>query len=210
MRTTTLIASVLPAAALLAACNRSPRAADDDAAMQRDLKLAATSTLNLATPAVNPANFRDLETAPPTELRRAEHLVKAPGPRAIRSGSPTLRASEIPQAAANEPMPQVQTMATAPVPVPPLDPVATAPRPSDAPQVPAVDAAGTPGQGQAGSGWAGPGIGVIIRGGGLDGDHCEPHGRGNVPIPGVFLPGPGDIGGSRLPVIRPRGGTIRY
>ncbi len=178
MRTTTLIAAVLPAAALVAACNRSSRATADDATMRRDLQLAATSTLNLATPSVNPANFRDLETAPPTELRPAEHLVKAPGPRAIRSTTPTLRASEIPQIAATDPMPQVQTVSTSPVPVPTLDPVATAPRPGDAPHVPAVDAAGTAGRGQAGSGWAGPGIGVVIRGGGLDGDHCEPHGRG--------------------------------
>ncbi|MDE3054290.1 MAG: hypothetical protein KGL38_15990 [Gemmatimonadota bacterium] len=210
MRTATLIAAVLPAAALVAACHRSPRSADD-AAMQRDLKLAATATLNLATPPVNPANFRDLETAPPTELRPAAHLVKAPGPRAIRSATPTLRAAEIPQVAATTPMPQAQTVSLAPVPVVTLDPVASAPRPGDAPRMPAVDAAGTAGRGQAGSGWAGPGIGVIIRGGGLDGDHCEPHGRGNVPIPGVFLPGPGDMGGgTRFPVIRPRGGTTRY
>ncbi len=214
MRTTTLIAGTLPIAALFAACARAPRPdAAGNADLQRDLKLAATSTINLATPPVNPANFKDLETAPPTDLRPARHLVKAPGPRAIASRDPDLRASEIPEVAASNPMPQVQSVAAAPVPVATLDPVATVPRPSSAPMLPGPGDEGNGGRGTAGTGGFGPFIGVIIGGGGLDGDHCEPHGRGNGAVPGIFLPDPGGVigGGSIYPVIprgRGRGGSI--
>jgi hypothetical protein len=205
VRTTTFIVAALPIAALFAACSRAPRTgAANDAGLQRDLKLAATSTLNLATPPVNPANFNDLETAPPENLRRATHLVKATGPKAVASRAPTLRATQIPQVAATEQVPQVQTVAAAPAPN--LDPVATVPRPGSAPQLPAAGA-GTAGNGAAGTGGFGPSIGVILGGGGLDGDHCEPHG-GHTP--GVFLPQPGGVGGTRFPVIRPRGGTIYH
>ena len=212
MRTTTLIATALPFAALLGACGRAPRAdAASDVDLQRDLRLAATTTIRLATPPVDPANFRDLETAPPAARRTARHPVKAPGPAAIASKAPDLGASETPETAAAQPVPSVPAVAAASAPDPYQDPVATLPRPGSASVLPAGNSAGTAQRGAASAGGIGPIIGVIIRGGDINGDHCEPHGgRGRGPLPGVYIPEPGGVaGGSRFPVIPAPGGGIR-
>lgn len=205
MRLPVLLALALPVA--LASCGHADRAAArDDVDLQRDLKLAATSTIDLAAPRVNPANFDRLETAPQSELREAKRLRKSTGSKAAPSASPDLRATAIPEAVADDHVPQVETVAQAPAPIENSDPVATVPRPSSAPQDPgkAGDGDGGP-RGQGGVfGGIGPIIGVVIRGGGVDGDHCEPHGPGRTP--GVYLPPPGGYGGStRFPVF-PRGG----
>ncbi len=203
MRKSLFLAVALPLT--LVACGRSDRqTARENAALQRDLKLAATSTIDLQAPAVNPANFDQLETAPQSALHEVRHLRRAPGLRAIRSATPTLRASEIPAVAETDNVPQIETVAAAPVQQPATDPVATMPRPSNSPQMP-----GRAGEGQSGNagrggifgGW-GPVIGVVLRGGGADGDHCEPHGPRAIP-PGIFYPGAGVT--SHFPVV-PRGG----
>jgi hypothetical protein len=211
VRTTTLIATALPLAALLAACGRAPRAdAASDVDLQRDLRLAATTTIRLATPPVDPANFKDLETAPPAARHTVRHPVKTPGPAAIASQAPDLAASRTPQTAAAKPVPQMPAVAAASAPDPYQDPVATLPRPG-AFVLPAGNGAGTAPRGGTGAGGIGPIIGVIIRGGDIDGDHCEPHGgRGRGPLPGVYIPEPGGVaGGSRFPVIPTAGGGIR-
>ncbi len=193
-----------------AACGNQSRIAANDADLQRDLKLASTTTMNLATPQVDPANFDALETAPESAPRQSAHLVKARGPKAVASRAPDLRASQIPQVAATQTVPQVQTMAVAPAPIPNQDPVASAPRPGSAPAVPGPGTGtGDFGGTGPGSGVFGPGIGVVIRGGGIGGDNCEPHGpRGRMP--GVYIPIPGGMGGgSRFPAIRP-GGSINH
>ncbi len=204
MRNSVTLALAVPFA--LVSCGHADRvAAGNDVDLQRDLKLAATSTIDLAAPPVNPANFNRLETAPQIELQVSTHLRKSTGPKAVSSKTADLRASAIPQAAATDDVPQVETIAQAPVPVVNSDPVASVPRPSTTPRDP-VGAGdyGPRGQGGGVFGGMGPVIGVVIRGGGVDGDHCEPHGRGRVP--GVYLPEPGGYGGtSRFPAF-PHGG----
>lgn len=206
MRHPFLCALAVPCA--LASCGHANRPSSADVDLQRDLQLAATSTVNLQAPPVNPANFSRLETAPNAELQPARRLVRGAGPRAVASKAPTLRASVIPEVAATAQVPQLQSVALAPAPVPTTDPVATVPRASGAPQVPGrVGSGDYGGTGHGGGifGGIGPIIGVVIRGGGVDGDHCEPHGRGRAP--GVYLPEPGGFGGgSRFPAF-PRGGT---
>ncbi len=196
----------------LVSCGHADRAVGgNDVDLQRDLKLAATSNIDLAQPQVNPANFDRLETAPQTELRAAPRVRKSTGPKAVTSKTPDLRATAIPEAAAAENVPQIETVAQAPAPIGNSDPVASLPRPGSAGKIGAGDygpsAAGPNGGKEAGGGvfgGIGPIIGVVIRGGGVDGDHCEPHGRGQTP--GVYFPPPGGFGGNtRFPVI-PRGG----
>lgn len=206
MRNSVMLALAVPFA--LVSCGHADRvAAGNDVSLQRDLKLAATSSIDLDAPRVNPANFDRLETVPLTELREAKRLRKGSGPKAVASKAADLRATEIPEAAATDNVPQVETVAQAPSPIANSDPVASVPRPSDAPRDPGRVGAGDYGpRGQGGGvfGGIGPIIGVVIRGGGVDGDHCEPHGRGRTP--GVYLPEPGGYGGtSRFPMF-PHGG----
>lgn len=205
-----LVALALPAAFALAACGGPDSAsAHGNVDLQRDLKLAATSTMQMPAPAVDPANFNDLETRPPSAPRPATHLVKAPGPRAIASRTPELKAAAIPEVAATTDAPQVQTVAQAPTPEPTLDPVARMPRRGAGPveHAPArTGASGDADRGQGAWGIIGPVIGVVIRGGDVDGDNCEPHGaRGRRP--GIYVQPAGGIGtATRFPTF-PRPGT---
>ena len=206
MRNSFILVLAVPMA--LVSCGHADRAAAaNDVDLQHDLKLAATSTMNLAEPQVNPANFNRLETEPRSELRAARHLVKGVGPRAVASKTPDLNAAAIPEVAATDNVPQVAAVAVAPAPIPTTDPVATVPRPGAAPQVPGRVGAGDYGGTRRGGGvfgGIGPIIGVVIRGGGVDGDHCEPHGRGRTP--GVYLPPPGGFGGNTRFPAYPHGG----
>lgn len=214
MRNTFILALAVPFA--LVSCGHADRAVGgNDVDLQRDLKLAATSTIDLAQPQVNPANFDRLETAPQTELRAVPRVRKSTGPKAVASKTPTLHATAIPEAVSTENVPQVETVAQKPASIASSDPVASLPWPGSGGKIGAGDygpsAAGPSGgkearggDGSGGLGGIGPIIGVVIRGGGVDGDHCEPHGRGRTP--GVYLPPPGGFGGNtRFPVI-PRGG----
>ena len=210
MRKTTFLAIAAPVVLAIASCGRSNRAdAANDVDMQRDLKLAATTTMNLAEPAVNPANFDRLETAPLAAPTASKHLRKGAGSKAIASKSPDLKASLIPQVAATNPIPQVQAVAVAPVPVSDNDPVATLPQQSRVPRATGAEGTGATGGAERGGGIfgdLGPTIGVVIRGGGVGGDNCEPHGRGGAP--GVYRSPPGGIGTvTRFPTF-PHGGVI--
>jgi hypothetical protein len=199
---------LVPLAIAVAACSRDARpTASADAALQNDLKLASASTLTLANArGVNPANFRDLETQPHSAPAPATHLKKESGPRAVASRAPDIKAAPQPTIADNQPAPQAQTIAVAPAPLPTTDPVASVPHPAAQPTEPAASTGageyGRSGDGGGIFGGMGPVIGVVIRGGGVDGDHCEPHnGRGRRP--GVYIPPIGGMGGSRFPMIRP-------
>ncbi len=212
MRNSVLLALAVPFA--LVSCGHASRAtAGNDVDLQRDLKLAATSTMNLAAPPVNPANFNRLETAPQTELQASVSLRKDRGPKAAASKSPNLRGSPIPEAAATQSVPTFVAVAQAPVPIAAADPVATVPQSSEHPQEPGGTGKGDFGHTDKGSGifgGVGPIIGVVIRGGGVDGDHCEPHGPG-VRVPGVYLPPPGGFGGTtRFPAIPHGGGLLHH
>jgi len=208
VRTTPFFMVAVPFAIAISGCGRSSSAtAADNVDLQRDLKLASTTTMNLPALAVNPANFNSLETAPQSAPRIAKHLVKAHGPKAIASVMPDLHASQIPTASTNT-VPQVQTVAPAPAPAYANDPVASVPRSGSAAQGPSDIGSGDYGRSRSGAGsgnGVGPIPGVVIRGGGMDGDHCEPHG-GRGRIPGIYLPNPGGVGGgSRFPTYHPGG-----
>jgi hypothetical protein len=183
----------LSVAVILAACSgaKSTKVSDRDD-FKSDLQLAS-STVDLASPKVDPALLNSLETKPQGAPQVAKTIKKGAGSRAVRSKTPTVRATpETDLAASDENSNDVNVVETAPVPEPTQEPVAVAPRPSPQPVVvDAGDGGGDYGRSGNGGGIFGPGGGiggVIIRGGGVDGDHCEPHGtRGGIGGP-IYLP----------------------
>jgi hypothetical protein len=191
--------AALAIAAGLAACSggkATDTAKADD--FTRDLQLASSTTMDLAGGKVNPALLNSLETKPQGAPQAAKTIKKGAGTRAVRSKSPTVRATPETDVAATDESSDATTVATAPVPEPTHEPVAVAPRP-----VPIVVQAGDATSGDYGTSGNGGGVfgggggigGVVIRGGGVDGDHCEPHGgRGRTTRGPVYTsPGMGGI-----------------
>ncbi len=202
MRTPTKIAAMSAALLALAACGRTKTDAKNDA-LSKDLQLASSS-IDLATTRPNNITLSPVEEMPLSKPERARSLKKAAGPKAVRSHTPTVRATPTTEAAAEQPAPQTQTV-EAPSPVPEAAPAPSLPpatRPSPAP-IPGPD----PGTGRAQGDGGGSTIGAIlggilggvILGGGVDGDRCEPHGGRR---------GRGPYGGGVIVPVYPRGGGI--
>ena len=194
----------LAVAAAVSAC-RDARATDADADLQRDLALAS-STVSLAGPVVDSALLNSMETKPQGAPEEAPVLKKAAGPRAVRSRTPTVQAAPVEElAAAEESEEVVEEIAEAPAPEETTEPVAVAPRP----QPVVIETAGTGDYGTGNGGvWGnGGGTGVIIRGGGIDGDNCELHRRGRGTYRGpIFVPAPvPTTGGTVVNYPRPSG-----
>lgn len=194
--------SVLPlaiAAIVAAACGKSSTRSDArlNADLERDLKLAQSTSLDLASKQAAAA-FPLTEVPIKSSAEPSKSVRKAPGPKAVRSTTPTVKA-------AAEPAPAVETEPrsdmTAPEPAPSTTTETAAapdapavPRPSPVNPSPAGD--GSWGRGGSGSGGGAGGavlggiFGVIIRGGGVDGDRCEIHDRRgrNRPPGGIYSP----------------------
>ena len=195
--------ATLVVAAAVSACGDA-RATDADADLQRDLALAS-STVSLAAPMVDSALLYSMEIQPKGAPGKAPVLKKAEGPRAVRSRTPTVQAAPVEELAAAEESEEVaQVMDEAPAPEESTEPVAIAPRP----QPVVIETAGTGdyGTGNGGVWGTGGGTGVIIRGGGIDGDNCELHRRGRGTSRGpIFVPAPVSTGGTVVNLPRPRG-----
>lgn len=193
------IAALTIAAGLSACAGKSATDAAKRDDFSRDLQLASSTTMDLAGPKVNPALLTSLETKPQGAPEAATAVRKGAGNRAVRSHTPTVRATpEMDVAAVDDNSEQVTVESDAPVPAPTNEPVAVAPRPSPVPViVQAGNGSGDYGTSGNGGGIFGPGGGiggVIIRGGGVDGDHCEIPGRGRGGVmrsPPIYLPYPG-------------------
>ena len=188
-------------AVVLAACGKngaSPnRAMNDD--LKRDLQLASSSGLDLASQQAS-KGFALTEIAKSSAPSPAPTVRKGTGPKAVRSKTPTVKAA--PDASieskAEEPTTEVMAQAPSPTTEQTPDPMAPAvPRPSPTP----VDPNGgygtrgqngggpNPGAGDGGGSVLGGIFGAILRGGVVDGDHCDPrtdrrHGRPRPPYGG--------------------------
>lgn len=212
MSNTRKLSLVLSVAAGIAACSRGNTAQNDDFA--NDLKLAQASGVDLATPKVDPSLLNSgLEAAPKGAPQVASTLKKnASGNHAVHSASPTRHAAPTADvAAADESTADIITVGDAAAPDI-AEPVAVVPTPGTGPN-PGGAAPGDYGTGGNGGGIFGPagGMGgVVMRGGGADGDHCDPPGGrrpgGRIYIPGPSYPPGGTVGGVGAP--RPSGGTI--
>jgi outer membrane biosynthesis protein TonB len=212
VRTATLIRLALPVA-LLAACGRDARRSatgtDDD--LQRDLKLASTSRMDLAEPhATLPATVSDFETPPAASPAPATRIVRKPGPKAVRAKHPTVAAAPESRPAESTEAPTVAEAPTAaPQPTTREEPSPSTdgvpmPRPTSAPATDpgAGNGRGTgtgASDGQGSGGWGGVIggiIGAVIRGGGVGDDHCDPRTDGRRPP--IYHPG-GGVGSGRYP-----------
>jgi hypothetical protein len=189
------IAALALTAGLSACRDASANSAAQQDELKRDLEMAASATINLAAPRVDPALLTlegQNQSAP-----QASHVVRrGSGNRAVRSPSPTVLAEPAVEVATLDETDVSERLAEAPAPES-SEPVAIAPRP-----VPVVVPAGTGDYGT-GGGIFGGGSGVVIRGGGVDGDNCELHRRGRGGT--IYLPP--NTGGSVV-IPRSSGTTI--
>ena len=204
------------AAAATLACGKTParpgEAMSDD--LKRDLQLASSTSLDLASKQTA-ASFPLTEVPVASAPKPSSTLKKASGPKAVRTKAPTVKAAPEPTVVANAEEPQTETLTPDPSPVTETTPEPEAPavpRPSPINPAPAGDGSwsrggggSTAGDGSGGSVLGGI-FGVIIRGGGVDGDRCEIHTRPPRnrapeiyrPVPRAGLPrmpGSGTVGG---------------
>lgn len=173
-------------AVVLAACGKngaSPNQAMSDD-LKRDLQAAASSNLDLASQQAS-KGFALTEIAQSSAPSPAPTVRKGAGPKAVKSKTPTVKAApdNSIQSKAEEPTVEVMAQAPSPTVEPTPDPTAPAvPRPSPTPIDPngGEGARGrngggpNPGAGDGGGSILGGIFGVIIRGGVVDGDHCDP------------------------------------
>jgi hypothetical protein len=215
--------SLLPIALVVivaAACGKSSTRSDAvlNADLERDLKLAQSTSLDLASKQ-SAAAFPLTEVPIKSSAEPSKTVRKAPGPKAVHSTTPTVKAAAEP-APAVEAEPQVDMTAPEPAPSTTTETAAApdapaVPRPSPVNPSPAGD--GSWGRGGSGSGGGAGGgavlggiFGVIIRGGGVDGDRCEIHnGRGrNRPPGGIYPSNPYPMTPSTGGTRRPTGDVI--
>lgn len=184
-------------AVVVGACGRSGKAADrtmsDD--LKRDLQLASSTSLDLASHQSS-ASFPLTEIPISSTPAPSKTLKRAAGPKAVKARKPTVKARPEPTVVANAEEPQTEISQKAPSPTTESapDPSAPAvPRPSPVPTDPngGEGAHGQNGGGQNPGSGNGVGavlggiFGVILRGGVVDGDHCDPRseGRGRRRLP---------------------------
>ena len=202
-----LIRLALASAAVTAvACGKDKPTATMTDDLKRDLQLATTQPSNVTVSAA--------ELSPRSDQAVALKLKKAPGPKVMRSQTPTVKASEAPREVAEikSEIPQVQMTASAPSEsetMAPSAPPAARPAPIPMPTYPGPGPnAGTMNGGGSGGGIGGVlggifGGGVVIRGGGGVGDdHCDPRTDGRRPS----RPGGGYIPNGSTGGIAPGGG----
>jgi hypothetical protein len=200
VRTSIRLAGVAGALVFAAACSGKDKSSMSDD-FKKDLERASTAS-EITLPSAQPAQqvVSDIErTTPPAPRRVAQsQRVAKHKPAPTHTPAPV----EVQQGDVST---QVETAPTEPAPAP----VTQDPLPSQRPQPVASTGAGTGDAGQ-GRGHGGIGIGdvigVILRGGIVDGDDCDPRtegrGRGGISINTRFppigvgtFPGSGRIGG---------------
>jgi hypothetical protein len=176
--------------------NGHSTAATSDGDLQRDLKLASSTTLELAPVGHALATISSIEALPAaTPERTVRPKRSASGSRANRSRSRVVRAAPEPEVAASTEESQTTevtelagaaTQATLEAPA--EGGGVALPRPSAIP-VAYPDAGTVDGSGSSGGGIMGGIFGTVIRGGGVDGDHCQIHGGrggGRIYAPPIY------------------------
>jgi hypothetical protein len=197
-------------AVVVAACGKNGgtanRAMSDD--LKRDLQLATSSGLDLASQQA--AKSFPLTEIPISSAPAPSHALKrAAGPKAVKSKQPTVKATPEPTVVANAEIPETEVTQKAPSPTTESapDPSAPAvPRPSPVPTDPnggegahgQNGSGGNPGSGGGVGAVIGGIFGAILRGGVVDGDHCDPRTDGRMRRPRNFPQDPGTV-------INPRG-----
>lgn len=179
--------AVVAIAGVVAACSDAGATESRDPELQRDLELASATTMNLALPPVDSAILTSLEVPPLSATERAR--VARPGSeRRAPRGSPGTGASDAARSpGAGEDAAEEVAQSTVPE---TSEPAAVLPLPTPAPAGGVAEDYGT-GGGIFGDGSdrGRGGVGVVIRGGGVDGDNCELHRRRPRPARGpIYVP----------------------
>jgi hypothetical protein len=179
-------------AGAIAACSdaRATETAKDPD-LSHDLELASAATLALAGRGVDSANLASLETRPASAPEASNVVKRGAGTKAVRSKAPTVRATPVAEPAAAEGEGESFAKEAA---ASESDPVAILPVPAPTPAVASAPAGDYGsgggifggGDGRTGSG----GRGVVIRGGGVDGDNCELHRRPRGARGPIYVPAP--------------------
>jgi hypothetical protein len=185
-------------------------AATSDGDLQRDLQLASSTALELAPVAHPLTTVSAIEESPSAAPERSVRPKRnRSGQRAIRSHAHEVRAApepEVAESTAESEASETSALAGAAseaTTVTPAEGGVALPRPT------AVPVSFPTGGG--GEGTYDPGPGSVIRGGVLDGDHCQIHGRGGSPVygPPIYRPRGISIGdrirGAMMGVETPRG-----
>src|SRR5580658_5025651 len=121
---TTLTLSGLAVGVLVVGCGKSPsRTANAD--LQRDLKLASTANLALATQSQT-TKYALVENTPQSKPNEGRSLHKAAGPKALLSKAPTVQATPEPTLVPEPALPQLQMISTVAAPAPSIAPVPAA------------------------------------------------------------------------------------
>jgi hypothetical protein len=165
-----------------------------------DLQRAQAAGLDLAQ-AQGANKYALTEIAPESKPQPSKSLKSGSGPKAVRSKSPTVKAAPEPVAAeVAEDIPEVQVIQTAAAPTPAVINVPAVPRP-----VPQTAPGSGSDQGPILAGGTGGGIGMggifgaIIRGGGVDGDNCDPRPNARPPMrTPVYSGNPSGVGRSPI------------
>ena len=194
--------ALLSVSILAVACGKDAARTSMNDDLKRDLDLAASSATVLAS-AQSANAFSPTEVAPAAAPEIKKTLKKASGPKAIRSKTPTVKATPEPieVAETEQPSLQVATVASAPesAPEPTVDnSMPAVPRPTPS----AIPVSYPAGQGADNGMGAGTGVGAVLggilgtvlRGGTVDGDRCEIHprqGTSRAPVGGgIYQPLP--------------------
>ncbi|HUF30909.1 MAG TPA: hypothetical protein VMM77_09570 [Gemmatimonadaceae bacterium] len=189
MRSTRIL-GIAAVAVTVAACGNQPKSSAPDAALSRDLALAASEAMELA-PNGSGHPMLAAELPPPIMVAQRHSVAKKPSPHVEPLPEPvSIEPAEI-VAIADVPQ-MTESPAGAPV---EIERPAPARRPAPMP----VDYPVHGGEGPNDGGGVGPIIGVVIRGGAVGHDNCKKHpSRGGS----VFVGTRGPIGIARGPVIR--------
>lgn len=183
--------TLIPVAIVAVACKGDkPTQAKMSEDLKRDLQLVSvTQDIKISPDEIAPKAQQELAIRP----KRAPS-----GPKVVRTETPTVMASATPAEAAEikSDLPEIQVMASAPAPsetpdatdAPPLARPAALPAPS----YPTADAIPANSGSSRGGGLGGILTGVVIRGGVVGDDHCDPRTDGRRRPPGQVI-GTGDI-----------------
>jgi hypothetical protein len=186
--------AVLATAVVFGVSGRSQTVSTFDGDLQRDLKLASTTSLELAPAGIPLTTVSAIEAPPAATPERATRPKASPrGPRVVRSRAPSVAAAPEPEVAAAEE--ESESTSTADLASAEAEAEASAPAAGGVPlpRPTAIPVSYPTGSGDAGT--YDPGPGTVIRGGGIDPDHCQIHTR---------------RGGGRVypPIFRPRGPSL--
>lgn len=182
--------AVLTTAAVVGVSNsRSRQAVTADGDLQRDLQLASTAGIELAPVGQPLVTVSALEAPRPTTPERSVRPKRSRGgSRVVRSRAPTVTAAPQPEVA--ESTDDAESSATTDLAAAEAAVEAAAPGGVALPRPSAIPVAFPAGGDGAGSdpGTYDPGPGTVIRGGGIDPDHCQIHGRrgGRVYGPPIY------------------------